>query len=335
MSQNLANRCIRLVETLGLARAADVSDVRPLTGGVASDIARVALSDRPVCVKFALDKLKVAEEWRAPVHRNGAEYAWLGFARSVSPLNAPRLFGHSDALNGFAMEYLQGDDTYSWKTALMAASPPRGEAEKVAVLLGRLHAASSRPGFDRGPFDNHDDLMALRLEPYLSFTASRHPDLAARIGGLVDAHYRADRVLIHGDVSPKNILIRGTEPVLLDAECATMGDASFDLAFCLNHLILKAVHVPGLRAELLDEIRLFWRAYAPHVDWEDVSALEARTTSLIPALMLARVDGKSPVEYLTGAERTLVRNLSKPLILSPPATLDALLASLGQQAGWR
>ncbi len=133
---------------------------------------------------------------------------------------------------------------------------------------------------------------------------------------------------MHGDVSPKNVLFRGEVPVLLDAECATMGDASFDVAFCLNHLVLKAVRLRQARAALMRSAHALWKAYARHVEWESTSLLETRVCALLPALMLARIDGKSPVEYLDDAERSRVRGIAAPLIRRPPSRLTELLPAL-------
>ena len=318
----LEDRCRRLVAGLGLG--GEVRSVTPLSGGVASDIAAIDFGDRYLCAKFALPKLKVAEDWFAPVHRNRAEYAWLAFAGAVAPGAAPRLFGRSEAENGFAMEHVDGPDTYLWKDALLRGDPPKGEAGQVGDVLGRIHAASTAPGFDPAPFRNHDDFHALRIEPYLLFTAGRHPDRAERLTALADALHAGDTALVHGDVSPKNILVRPEGPVLLDAECATMGDPAFDVAFCLNHLVLKAIHVPARREALLQATGGFWQAYARHVTWEAPTALEARVCALLPALMLARVDGKSPVEYLSDANRAVVRHTARSLLADPPPALAAL-----------
>jgi 5-methylthioribose kinase len=101
----------------------DVSSVQPLTGGVASDIAAVDFDGRKVCIKFALSKLRVADDWHASVDRNRAEYAWLEFAGRVVPGSVPELFGRDADLNGFAMEFLKGEDIYNWKTELMQRRP--------------------------------------------------------------------------------------------------------------------------------------------------------------------------------------------------------------------
>lgn len=321
MSNSFEIRCRRLIEDLHLATAGDLVSVQPLTGGVASDIGAVDLGDRKICVKFALEKLKVEEDWFAPLHRNKAEYEWLTFAASVDPHSVPQLFGRSERENGFAMAFLPPDQVDNWKDALLRAVPPQGEAASVGDVLGQVHATSSSPTFDRSAFENRDDFYALRIEPYLLFTATRHNAVSKQLSRLAQDLYAADQVLIHGDVSPKNIMLRAGHPIILDAECATMGDPAFDVAFCLNHLVLKAVHVPPIRTALLAAIEEFWVAYKPHVGWESDRTLEARVCNLLPALMLARIDGKSPVEYLDDSARTRLRSLSLSLIVEPAAGL--------------
>lgn len=324
----LHTRCADLIEELGIASKGAIEAVTPLTGGVASDIARVDLADQSLCVKFALPKLKVAADWHAPVHRNAAEYAWLEVAASVCPNASVRLFGRSERQHGFAMEFLDGTDVYLWKTALLAEAPDQGEAAKVGDMLGRIHAASAERGFDQSAFQNRDDFRALRIEPYLTFTAQAHPALAGTLNELAGILYNSQQVLVHGDVSPKNILFRPSGPVLLDAECATMGDACFDPSFCLNHLVIKAIHLPTSRDRLLGDVGLFWAAYSAHVMWEPTNDLEQRICRLLPALMLGRVDGKSPVEYLNEQGRAQVRQLAMGLVSNPATSLASFVARL-------
>lgn len=330
MDFGIAQRCRPLLEELGLATANEPMAVTALTGGVSSDIARVDAGGKSYCVKFALEKLKVDEDWRAPTERNRAEYAWLNFASRVAPQSVPRLFGRSETANGFVMEMIAGEGVYLWKTALLDGRVEPERATAVADLVGKIHAASTAADFDDRPFHNRDDFHALRIEPYLLFTANRHPALAPQLRSLADTLYEAGKVLVHGDVSPKNILMRGSVPVLLDAECATMGDASFDVSFCLNHLLLKAIHRPEDGRKLLDAAQSFWTAYARHVSWESLSDLEQRVCALLPALMLARVDGKSPVEYLSKSDQETARSIAIPLVARPVDCLTAVFEAIDE-----
>jgi len=328
-SSSFKAACKKLLTELALIQSDENITVTALTGGVASDIAKVATSNKIYCVKFALAKLKVQAEWFAPVHRNSAEYAWLEVAASVAPASAIKLYGKSDRLHGFAMEYLE-HDAYLWKTSLLTEEPDNKEADLVGDVLGRIHAASTETGFNTHSFQNHEDFKALRIEPYLLFTAKQHPDIAGRLEQMAHSLFKAATVLVHGDVSPKNIMIRAGGPVLLDAECATMGDPSFDVAFCVNHLVLKAIHLPSSKARYLANTASLWATYRTSVAWEPVNKLESRICKLLPALMLARVDGKSPVEYLAANEQNTVRQVARELILSPLEKLDALIDRIDQ-----
>lgn len=330
MSNTLSQKCRALLAELHLISADTKITVQPLSGGVASDIARIDTDNSTWCVKFALPKLKVEADWFAPTHRNMAEYNWLSFAAETLPHNAIRLFGFSDTLQGFAMAYLEAEDIYLYKNALLTGTDTGTEAGKIGKLIGTIHNRSATPEFDDSGFHNQDDFWALRIEPYLCYTATRHPEISKSLLDMADRLYHADRILVHGDVSPKNIFLRAAEPVILDAECATMGDPCFDISFFLNHLVLKAIHMPHRQTHNLRAVMDFWDSYHPFIAWEAAEELERRTCQLLPALMLARVDGKSPVEYLHPAQQHKTREIALKMIKSPYANLNDFCHNLGE-----
>ena len=171
-------------------------------------------------------------------------------------------------------------------------------------------------------FDTDAIFHAIRLEPYLAATAREHPDLASTLMGLLETTRSTKRCVVHGDVSPKNILVGPRGPVLLDAECAWYGDPAFDLAFCLNHLLLKCLWRPRSRAAFLDCFDQLARSYLACVAWEPAEELERRAAALLPGLFLGRVDGKSPVEYITeDLDRDRVRRVARTLLKRPVARL--------------
>jgi aminoglycoside phosphotransferase (APT) family kinase protein len=302
-------------------------DVVPLTGGVSSDIVRIRLSDgRDVAAKRALPQLKVAAEWKAPLERNHYEVAWLRRAGAIVPRVAPRVLAE-DRQHGIAlMEYLPPEDFLLWKAELLAGRADPHVPGAVANALGRIHAATLNDAEVAAEFPTDALFDALRLDPYLRFTASRHSDLAERILSVLDTTARTRIALVHGDVSPKNILVskRDGHTVLLDAECAWYGDPAFDAAFCLNHLVLKSVHLPAIRHELLFQAHAFAAEWIRHFPDDMQAGVLGRVGALLPCLMLARVDGKSPVEYLSEESRERVRELAIPLIAAPTALNDVL-----------
>lgn len=309
----------------GLAAAGGTVRCTPLEGGVSSDIWRVDTDLGTVCVKRALPKLKVAADWRAPTSRNAYEWAWLQFAARHVPQAVPAPLAHDPGAGLFAMAWLDPGRHPVWKRQLLDGRVEPATARAVGEVLGRIHFASAHDPALAAAFPTLANFHALRLEPYLLATAARHPDLAARLNTLVERTGSAQIALVHGDVSPKNILVGPDGPILLDAECAWYGDPAFDIAFCLNHLLLKALVRPERRGELLASFEAFVQAYFAEGRFEPRAGLEGRAAALLPALMLARVDGKSPVEYLRDeTSRDTVRHFAAPRIASAPRTLDEI-----------
>ncbi len=305
--------------------------VAPLTGGVSSDIVRVELPDgRQFCAKRALSQLKVAARWEAPLERNHYEIAWLRRAGAIVPGAAPGVIAE-DREHGIALlEYLPPADYTLWKSDLLAGRADPQVPLRVADALGRIHAATLNDAGAAAEFPTDDLIDALRFDPYLRTLAARYPDLDGSILATMERSRRTHLALVHGDVSPKNILVSVADghPVLLDAECAWYGDPAFDAAFCLNHLVLKSIHLPALGATLLGQADGFVRTWLGHFPAALRGEVEARVAALLPCLMLARIDGKSPVEYLNEPARDAVRKLAIPLIQQPEQRAEAVLEAI-------
>jgi aminoglycoside phosphotransferase (APT) family kinase protein len=211
--------------------------------------------------------------------------------------------------------------TETWKDHLLRGEVSLPVATAVGRMLGRIHAASApRADLARG-FADTSFFDELRIDPYLRYVAARSPDLAVAIDDVAAKLLGTGACLVHGDFSPKNVLVADADGVLLvDHEVAHWGHPAFDVAFVTNHLCLKAVrfrHV-GHADEYLTAAGTLLDAYASASGGADVGTgqFAART---IGALLLARIDGKSPVEYLTDdADRRLVRGLGRQILLDPP-----------------
>jgi aminoglycoside phosphotransferase (APT) family kinase protein len=282
----------------------------PLGGGVSSDIWRVDLAAGPVCVKRALPRLRVAQVWEAPVERNRYEYEWFRVAGAAAPGAVPQVVARGES--AFVMEYLDPARHPVWKELLREGHASAEFAAQVGRALARIHSATTDVA---ALFPTDEIFHAIRLEPYLVATGARHPALRERLNFLAERTAKTRLCLVHGDVSPKNILAGPRGPVFLDAECAWYGDPAFDLGFCLNHLLLKCLWVPRAKAGFLRCFDALSAAYLEAVPFEGV---EERTASLLPGLLLARVDGKSPVEYVTGeAQKDLVRRVAQGLLEAP------------------
>ncbi len=179
-------------------------------------------------------------------------------------------------------------------------------------------------------FANLELFEALRLAPYFRSVADVHPHLGSAMAALCESfaspRSTAVHTVVHGDVSPKNVLLGPQGPVLLDAECACWGDGAFDLAFLLTHLLLKARHRPDAAPALHRSADAAWTSYTQAAPGLDDPTFESRVVRWWAALVLARIDGRSPVEYLAEDVRRAVRSDVLVAIASEPTARTDLEA---------
>ncbi len=319
---------IQSLQRHGLLLDKDSACFEILTGGVSSDIWKVSADGRDFCVKRALSRLKVAADWFAPVERNQYEVAWYRLANEILPGSAPRVLVHDEQAMLCAMEYLDPQTYRLWKTELRDGHADSDDAAEVGRRLGVIHAGAAINAALSRLFPRRGIFREIRLEPYLEATAEKHPNLAQELLSLSRRTAETQLTMIHGDVSPKNILLGPAGPVFLDAECACIGDPAFDLAFCLNHFLLKCLWTPAASRALMRCYEAMSTTYLAQVDWETVDELEQRAASLLPGLFLARVDGKSPVEYISSEQdRDKVRACASALLITPPTRLSQVAES--------
>ena len=325
-----------LLRRAGLAGSSETPKFSPLPGGVSSDIWVVGLERGPVCIKQALARLKVPGDWRAPVARNAYEVAWMQTVAGIEPNCVPPVLHHDAETGSFVMPYLDPADFLSWKEELRLGRADTAVAAEVGRILARIHDATAHRDDIAGRCPTDDIFHAIRLDPYLEATATRHPRLAPRLLELSETTAGCRQALVHGDVSPKNILIGPDGPVFLDAECAWYGDPAFDVAFCLNHFLLKCLWTPAAAAGFLRCFEAMREAYVGALSKLDAEALEGRAAGLLPGLLLARVDGKSPVEYVTNeADRDFVRTVAAGLLNERPVRLGDVAAAWRDAFGER
>lgn len=311
----------QIVEALcgmGLAKRRETPVCTRLLGGVSSDIWKVDLEAGPVCVKRALPKLRVTSEWSVPTVRNHYEVAWMRVVAKIVPAAVPPILGDDAKAGLFVMGYMDAIRYPLWKRQLRDGRADINTARMVGDRLGSIHAATAGDEVLAARFATDHIFHAIRLEPYFLAAARRQPDLSREFERLVNLTACTRKALVHGDISPKNILVGPHGPVFLDAECAWYGDPAFDIAFCLNHLLLKCVWRRASAREFLNCFDALGDAYLARVTWEQSAELESRAARLLGALLLARIDGKSPVEYINRkADKDMVRGAARILLTEP------------------
>jgi len=303
--------------------------VRVLAGGVSN---RTVLVERPEAgeawvVKQALPKLRVAVDWFSDPERIHREALGLRWLEELAPPGTitPLVFEDRDK-HLLAMGAVP-EPHENWKTMLLGGRLKNDHVEQFGRLLGTVH----RGGYERRQetepaFRDRSFFESLRLESYYGYTAERVPDAADFLRALVEETRARRDTLVHGDYSPKNVLVREGNLVLLDHEVIHFGDPAFDLGFSLTHFLSKAHHLPGMREDFADAARFYWATYREVVEELPWAAdIEERAVRHTLGCLLARAAGRSPLEYLDEGELARQREAVLALLPYPPAGVPGLV----------
>lgn len=284
-------------------------DGQPLEGGVASDVRVVETPDGAIVVKRALPQLKVEADWFSDPARSMIEAAAIAkFRELVGPDHAPEVLWVRPEEHLFAMTLIP-PRFRNWKAELLAGQSDADTAFAVGHVLGTLHARSANDSRLPEAFGDLTYFRQLRLEPFFAHVAERRPEFADAIRRTADCLVERRTALVHGDYSPKNILADGSDVVILDFEVAHWGNPRFDVAFCLAHLMLKS-SIEGRGPDMARAITAFLDGYA--VTGPDV--MDAELANVTGCLLLARLYGKSPVDYLDRIDRAAIEARAAQLL---------------------
>jgi hypothetical protein len=315
------DRAFRQVVADLLDTLPDALAFTPLTGGVSSDIWRVDVGPVSYCAKRALPRLRVKALWEAPVSRNAEEVRWLRTARAWTREEVAEVIAHDEAAGVAVLRWYDPARWHNWKTQLLSGGVDLRIADALGRTLGTIaRKAASQPEL-AASFANDALFDALRIDPFFRHIRGRYPRLDELIHQL-----ETDRAtLVHGDFSPKNVLTDAAGAILiLDAETATWGSPGFDPGYLLAHLLLKYEHLGN--PALVDAAARFWSAYQRETDGV-FAAIDLQTSRTLVGMLLARIDGKSPVEYLGEPARNGLREFAVGLLdAAAPQPVASLLA---------
>ncbi len=298
--------------------------IRVLPGGVSNRTVWVERANGEAWVlKQALAKLRVKVDWFSDPNRIQREALGLRWLEKLAPPGTITPLVFEDPAQHLLAMLAVPRPHENWKSMLLAGRIESAHVRQFGELLGTIHRCAGQQRAEIAPvFDDRSYFESLRLEPYYAYTATRVPAAADFLHELIEETRRRRETLVHGDYSPKNILIHNGRLVLLDHEVIHWGEPAFDLGFSLTHFLSKAHHLPARRAAFADAARLYWETYRETAGATDVEPRAVRHTL---GCLLGRVAGRSPLEYLNDAERARQRDAVVKLMKAPPLTVARLV----------
>jgi 5-methylthioribose kinase len=308
--------------------------IRKLSGGVSNKTLLLKRSSgESWVIKQALSKLRVTSDWFSDPARIQVEANGLRYLPRITPNGSitPLLF-EDTAQDLLAMEAVP-EPHQNWKQQLLAGKINEQFFAQFAKLLGSIHRRSFALRHELMPvFRDQEFFKTLRLEPYYQHSATVAPEAAAFLEELIEWTLGRSDTLVHGDFSPKNVLVRDNQLVLLDHEVLHFGDPAFDVGFSLTHFLAKALHLPDRRPALVRAAELYWRFYLDEIrDMPWIAHLDRRAAQHTLASLLARVCGRSPLEYLSSEERLIQREIVIELIEEDSPTVNRVIAKFAER----
>ncbi len=292
-----------------------IINVEPLKGGVSCEIYKVDTTTNSYCIKKALKKLRVEKDWYADPIRSYYEYLWLKKTKKILPSSIPEVISYNRMKNYLIIEYLNMSRYSNLKEDLLKGKVDLDNLNKIAKKLLYIHK-NLKSNYNKKIFQTHNfNFIKLRINPYLLELNKTYPELKKYINETVNLLRNNQHTVIHADFTPKNILVSKNKQIILDAETANYGDPSFDIVSLINHLIIKLLFVNKNKKNFVLALKKIFNTYHSNVTWEEKQDIIKRSLTLLPLMMLARVDGKSPVEYIkNNNEKNKLRRIALDLI---------------------
>lgn len=292
-----------------------IININPLKGGVSCEIYKVDTTDKSYCVKKALRKLKVRKNWYADPIRSYYEFLWLKKVKKIFPHSVPRVVEYNKKRNFLIIQYLDNNKYYNLKDELLKGRVNTPVIVSLSKKISYIHA-NLKSNYNKKIFQSHNfNFINLRVDPYINELKKKYPILKNKITETANFLIKNNHTVIHGDFTPKNILCSKNKQIILDAEVANYGDPAFDIVSLINHLIIKLIYVNKNKKEFVYALQKSFNIYFSNVTWEDKELIIKRSLSLIPLMILARIDGKSPVEYLKlSKDKNKLRRIALELI---------------------
>jgi hypothetical protein len=306
---------------------ADDAEIEPLGGGISNVVLRVRSGGDCFVLKQSLPRLRVEAVREFDRRRIFVERRCMAYLGTLLPAGTvPEVRFADDEHFLFAMSCAPPGGA-NWKEALLAGEVDLRVAGWAGTMLAAIQTQAAADRTAGEAFCDRTVLIQGRLDPYHRTAALAHPRLRPLIEEEVERVLATRRTLVLGDYSPKNLIAYDGHVLLLDFEVAHFGDPSFDPAFCLNHLVLKAIRFPERADGYLEAARTFWRGYRADLDAGCADGIEAATTRELACLLLARIDGKSKVEYITReSQKAFARSLATDVLLDGAADPEDVLA---------
>ena len=297
-----------------------------LKGGVSSEVYKIKTTNNLYCLKRCLKKLLVKKKWIVDINRVKYEYLWLKHCKNILNNNIPKIFYYDEENKSIVMEYFNSRNFKTLKELYFDKNINQSTLKSISKHLYKIHTNSKSNKIKIEFEGNKKNFYDLRLDAYFNEVGRVYPKYKKYIENINKNYAKNSTTLVHGDFSPKNILIGNRKIIYIDAECSNYGDPVFDLVFFSNHLLIKSIVLNEKKEDFLKGYKTFYNEYLSRINRKSLNEFYNRIIKMTPIMLLARIDGKSPVEYIKSKKiKDVIRKKSFKLLNSNINTLEEII----------
>ena len=305
---------------------------KKLTGGVSSEVYHVKTNKNNYCIKRSLKRLLVKKKWIANTNRIKFEYLWLKHCQNILKRNIPNTYEFNNKKKYIVMEYLKTSQYKTLKQLYFNKIININTIRSISKHLYKIHSNSNNYKTKKTFEGNYKNFYDLRLDPYFNEVGRVYPKYKGYIKKINENYIKHSNTLVHGDFSPKNILVGKNKIIYLDAECCNFGDPVFDLVFFTNHLLIKSIFFKDKSQEFIKLYISFYKEYLSNLSTKNFNSYIDRIIKMTPIMLLSRVDGKSPVEYINKVKiKNIIRKKSFLLLDSKISSLNDIIKVINER----
>ena len=286
------------------------AEVEVLTGGVSNVVLAITTASQKLVLKQALAELAVSEKWEADQRRAIVEADAIELFNQLSPKQVPKLIFLDSERFILVLERVPVGSTV-WKSDLLAGVINPDVGAVLGKTLASWHNYADGNAQVKIKFMEDSLFEQLRIDPFYRFVAAKNPQIEVGIRKLINELEGDKTTIVHGDFSPKNIMVAMNDDVyILDFEVTHVGNPVFDIAFLVAHLVCKFFRAEDrLQAKLLaNTANSFIKEY------EKIRVVSPSAAKHAALIALARVEGKSPVNYLSGDQQKKLQSFTKTIL---------------------
>jgi len=290
----------------------DNPQVEVLTGGVSNVVIAITTADQKLVLKQALAELAVSEKWEADQRRAIVEANAIELFNKLTPNQVPKLIFLDPDRFILVLERVPVGSTV-WKSDLLAGVINPDIGLKLGATLASWHNYGEKSAEAKIKFMEDSLFEQLRIDPFYRFVATKNPQIEVPIRKLINELEGDKTTVVHGDFSPKNIMVATNDDIyILDFEVTHVGNPVFDLAFLTAHLLCKFFRTDDrLHAKLLANTAISFMK-----EYQTLRRISPSVTRHAALIALARVEGKSPVNYLSTDAQQKLQVFTKDVLAS-------------------